>query len=91
MIITYRKENKEVVMLGQGVDNETLASASVAKNAKMTQGYKMYFEDGVIRYEKPIWMLDKEKKDEMDSDRIKLQNATSLEEIKPILEKLLSK
>lgn len=77
-------------MLNQAVDNENLASSEVEFDERMKQGYRMFFKDGIIVYEKPEWMLNQDKKVEMDLQREKLKSAQSITEIKTILEKLLN-
>lgn len=77
-------------MLGQGVDNENLASTDVDFDERMKQGYRMFFKDNIIVYEKPEWMINQDKKIEMDIQREKLQNAKSISDIKQILETLFN-
>lgn len=89
-MITYRLETKEVVMLNQAVDNENLASAEVEFDERMKQGYRMFFRENAIVYEKPEWMSNQDKKVEMDLQREKLQNAKSISDLKQILETLIN-
>jgi Mor family transcriptional regulator len=95
MRITYRKSNGEVVMVGQGVDNDTLASATVVKDAKQLQGYKMRYTGGKINYEKPDWMENEEKQEQIkkdfQADIASIDKAKDLTEIKSIITKLATK
>lgn len=95
MKITYRKSNGEVVMIGQGVDNDTLSSAIVVKDAKQLQGYKMKYINGKINYEKPEWMENEEKqeqsKKDFQADIASIEKAKDLTEIKSIITKLATK
>ena len=94
MILSFRK-NGEVVMLGQGVRNESLDFIELPDDPRMKQGYQMKIKDGQIEYEKPWWMLKEENKEQMKKDFEKdlkeVEKAKDLNELKPLLEKLLRK
>lgn len=77
-------------MLNQAIDNENLSSAKVEFDERMKQGYRMFFRENAIVYEKPEWMVNQDKKVEMDIQREKLQNAKSISDIKQILETLFN-
>lgn len=95
MKISYRKNTGEVVMIGQGVDNDTLASTTVVKDAKQLQGYKMRYIGGKINYEKPDWIKNEEKQEQIkkdfQDDLTAIEKAKDLTEIKSIITKLATK
>lgn len=95
MKITFRKSTGEVVMIGQGIDNDFLSSVVVQKDDRMNLGYKMYCKDGKIIYEEPEWIgKEKEKKQlqkDFQNDISLIENAKDLTEIKSIITKLATK
>lgn len=95
MILTFRKNSGQVAMLGQLIENETLSSLELPDDPRMKQGYLMKIKEGVIEYEKPWWMLDKEKEEaknvEFTQNLEEINKAKSVEELKPLLIKLLNK
>lgn len=95
MMLTYRKKTGEVVMIGQAVENKALTSIELPDDIRMTQGYVMKIVKGAIQYEKAWWMGEKEKEDQQKQDFVKdvaeLQNAKSVGELRPLLEKMIKK
>lgn len=95
MILTYRKKTGEVVMMGQAIENDGLASIELPDDPKMKEGYRMKIVDNVIEYEKPWWMDEKEKenqmKEEFDADIAKATAAKSISELRPLLIKMIEK
>jgi hypothetical protein len=97
-MITFRKNSKEVVMIGSEINNESLESVEVPEDARLKQGYTMFYEDGNVRFEKSEKMLFKEKEEndrlEFFDKVIKAKDAVDKDdkkELKNILETLLKK
>lgn len=82
-------------MVGQAVKNEALTYIELPNDIRMTQGYIMKIHKGVIEYEKAWWMNEKEKEDRQKQDFIKdvadLEGAKSVDELRPLLEKMIKK
>ena len=95
MKISYRKNTGEVVMVGQGINSDSLASVNVAQDPRQTQGYKMRYLDGKIIYEKPEWLKNEEKQEQIrkdfQADIASIDKAKDLTEIKQIITKLATK
>ena len=95
MILAFRKKTGQVVMLGQSVENDTLSSIELPDDPKMKQGYEMIVKEGEVIYEKSWWMLDSEKEEQMQLEFTKnlsdINNAKTIEELKPLLIKLIQK
>lgn len=95
MKIAYRKKTGEVAMLGHDKENNALSIVELPDDPRMKQGYKMTYKNGVIEYEKPWWMNNKEKEDKMkldfDKDMAEVVNAKNIGELKPLLAKLIKK
>jgi hypothetical protein len=95
MILTYRIKTNEVVAIGQAIENEALTFIELPDDPRVTQGYKMKIVDGRIEYEKPWWMDKKERDDQMkadfDNDMAKAVAAQSIDELKPLLIKMIQK
>lgn len=97
-MITFRKNSKEVVMVGSEIKNDILDSIEVQDDERLKQGYKMFCENGKIRFEKTEAMLSKEKEEqdrlEFFDKVIKAKDAVDKDdkkELKEILETLLKK
>ena len=82
-------------MRGQEIENEHLTYIEVPDDIRMTQGYVMKIVKGAIQYEKAWGMGEKEKEDQQKQDFVKdiaeLQNAKSVGELRPLLEKMIKK
>ena len=89
MKITYRKSTGEVVMIGQSINNDTLASAVVKKDKKMDEGYKLIYRDGKIEYEDTPTTEKKKQVEEIDKLLGEIAQANTIEDIKPLLTKII--
>lgn len=96
MIITYRKKTKEIVMLGQAVDNNSLASLEVADDPRFSKGYRLTFENNQVVFHKSPAMENKNKQQKMkqdfDKDMQKINDAVNdKDKLKELLETFAKK
>lgn len=82
-------------MMGQAIQNESLSSIELPDDPRMKEGYQMKIVKGTIEYEKAWWMDEKEKEEEMknefESDMAKAVAAKNVDELKPLLIKIMEK
>lgn len=83
-------------MLGQVVKNEALSSIELPDDPRMKSGeYTMKIIDGKIEFELAWWKKSEieagQKKIDFDKNIEDINNAKSVEELKPLLIKLINK
>lgn len=94
MMLSYRKIDGQVVMLGR-IENSALSFVELPDDPRMKDGHQMKIIDGQVEYEKAWWMLDKEKEEQKKKDFMQdlaeIEKAKTLDELKPLLIKMLNK
>ena len=85
MMLSYRKIDGQVVMLGR-IENSALSFVELPDDPRMSQGYSMKIKDGIIEYEKPVWMQKQEKKDKLVDE---ISKAKDLNDLKTLLLKII--
>lgn len=93
--VTYRKKTGEIVMSDADINNEVLATVEVPDDPRINQGYLMKYINGQIEFTKNHWMENEEeaerKRQEFFDNIAALQNAKTIADFKPLLQKLLTK
>ena len=92
MMLSYRKIDGQVVMLGK-IENSALSFVELPDDPRMTSEHTMKVRDGAVEYEKAWWVAEKEKEEELKQDFAKdlitLEKAKTVEELKPLILKML--